>query len=591
MPTEIAASRPSTLRLTVACDLREVRPAAQEVAAFLAAHGCNGDEMTACGLALVEACNNAIQYAPSESRSSPIRIEVCITDDIIECRVADRTQGFEWPKEISLPEPGSESGRGLFIIHSVSDQAGYLRGQDQNVLFFRHARTSRPSDNHQVERDAILEQMVEELSSCYESLAAIFRHSAATHEAAQLKTFAQNLLQDVQRIVGADWFVLRLASADQAALNVFAQSHNELELQPIALAWGEGAAASPEAQAVASRRPVWFDGSPASSPQSPTQAESSGMVHPIFSGDTLVGTLAIGRHAASGAANPLRGPAIFTASQTNVISTLTDFLAIQVVKARFHEEQMAAHATARELEIAHHIQSSLLLKELPRLSGIQLVAHCENARQVGGDFYDVLPAGEDALLLVIADVMGKGIPAALFAATLRTALRASPELFTQPAKLLQRANQLLFEELSSVDMFITAQVALLSTLENRLVVASAGHCPLLFHSEASPECQAIAPDGLPLGVRKRTAFEEFSLSLPRQFALLLCTDGLSEAANAEGRHYGQQRLERWFAPTAATGGGAAAIRRDLIVEMHRFRGDLPLSDDQTFLVATRNPES
>jgi serine phosphatase RsbU (regulator of sigma subunit) len=322
---------------------------------------------------------------------------------------------------------------------------------------------------------------------------------------------------------------------------------------------------------------VWFN-----------DTASSGLAHPIFSADTIVGTLTIGRNSPGG--GPL-GPAIFTASQSNVISTLADFLAIQVLKARSHEEQMAAHATARELEIANSIQRSLLLKELPQPPGIGLAAHCENARQVGGDFYDVLHAGEDALLLVIADVMGKGIPAALFAATLRTALRSAPELFAQPAQLLTRANQLLHGELSSVDMFITAQLALLDARQNQLTVASAGHSPLLLWDGASAACQAISPEGLPLGVRFDTQFEVTNVPLRGKFTLLLNTDGLSETADANGQHYGQQQLEHWFATASRNGDDAAELSSALLAEMEHFRGNTPLADDQTFLIATRKLEN
>ena len=199
MPSEIGATRPATLRLTIPCDLNEVRPAAQAVTGFLADQGCNADEMTACSLALAEACNNAVQYAPSEALSFPVHIETLVTREAVEIRVTDHTLGFDWPAEIALPEPGSESGRGLFIIHSVSDRAGYLRGRDHNVLYFRHARTSRPKLVPTAANDPVTEQLIEEVSSCYESLSAIFRHSAASHEGAQLRSFTQHLLDDLRR--------------------------------------------------------------------------------------------------------------------------------------------------------------------------------------------------------------------------------------------------------------------------------------------------------------------------------------------------------------------------------------------------------
>ena len=123
---------------------------------------------------------------------------------------------------------------------------------------------------------------------------------------------------------------------------------------------------------------------------------------------------------------------------------------------------------------------------------------------MGGDFYDVLKINAHSALLVIADVMGKGIPAALFAAMLRTLIRAAPELTPQPAALLERVNRLLFPELSGMDMFITAQLAYVDAKARRLVVAGAGHCPL---AVATPTgVKTFSPEGMPLGIKQDTGF-------------------------------------------------------------------------------------
>ena len=134
---------------------------------------------------------------------------------------------------------------------------------------------------------------------------------------------------------------------------------------------------------------------------------------------------------------------------------------------------------AHELEIARGIQQSLLPRTFPKLRGFEISGFCLSARQVGGDFYDVIAPEPGKALLVVADVMGKGIPAALFGATLHTLIRAAVESTFQPAALLKRVNRLIFDDLSRVDMFITASVALVDTFEETISVANAGHCPLL----------------------------------------------------------------------------------------------------------------
>src|SRR5690349_4433642 len=153
---------------------------------------------------------------------------------------------------------------------------------------------------------------------------------------------------------------------------------------------------------------------------------------------------------------------------------------------------------ANELAIARAIQASLLPKEFPKLPGFGLAGYCQSARQVGGDFYDVLPLSDTRALLVVADVMGKGVPAALFAASLRVLVRSLVERKLRPHELLRRINRQMYEELSSVDMFITAQFVEIDTACRVLRVANAGHCPLLASDGCGPT-QVIAPDGLPLG--------------------------------------------------------------------------------------------
>ncbi len=602
MGSEHGASRPAVLRLTLPCDLAEVRAAAQEVASFLITQGCDENERMTCGLALVEACNNAIRYAPPASLGLPVIIEAITTDQTIEVRVLDHTHGFDWPKHITLPPPDSESGRGLYLIHSLTDRSGYLRGQGENILHFSRQRTSAPlvivpattDDEIKVtlaENDRVISQMVEELSSCYESLSAIFRHSVATPEAGKLKLQSARLLNDLLQIVGAEWFLLRLASDDHAELVIFAASDASLELGPLQVV----AAAAPlncaEIEAALSRQEVWFDTRTPGGvidPLARAKPAAQGLIHPFYAGEKLLGTLAVGRSVTQNSTFDPQTSSVFTAGQAGVIRTLADFLAIQVVNARHQEEQMQAHAMSRELEIAKNIQRSLVLKQLPQVPGLDIAAHSENARLVGGDFYDALPVGDASLLLVIADVMGKGVPAAMFAAILRTALRAAPDVLQQPAELLRRANRLLFDELSVVDMFITAQLVLVNPRERTLTIASAGHCPLLVSTNQSPGFAAISPEGMPLGIQAEGIFQEETISLGESFRLLLYTDGLSEALNTDGKRYGQENVECWFAATAVQCRTAEEVKTALADEMKRFRGTRPLNDDQTFLTVTNH---
>ncbi len=298
-------------------------------------------------------------------------------------------------------------------------------------------------------------------------------------------------------------------------------------------------------------------------------------MHPFYFGDTLIGTLTLGKTVS-------RTP--FTAAQTNVVHTFADFLAIQIVNARFQEEQVNSLLVARDLQIAKNIQRSLLLKTLPQLPGFGLAGYCESARQVGGDFYDVIKLSDNSLLLIIADVMGKGIPAAMFAAILRSLLRALPELTSQPSALLSRVNRLLFDELSDVDMFITAQLVYVDVRERRLITASAGHCPLLLAVANDSQVKTLSPEGMPLGILPDTTFTDESAVLANRCRVLLYTDGLTEARNGQGDLFGQERLIEWLRQSALSQHTAEELKESLVAELTKFQANTSLKDDQTFLI-------
>jgi serine phosphatase RsbU (regulator of sigma subunit)/anti-sigma regulatory factor (Ser/Thr protein kinase) len=577
------------LRLSLACDLAEVLPAIRAVRGFLAEQGLVEKELAACELALAEACNNAINYATDAAKTQPVEVEAICNTAGIELRVNDHTPGFVWPKRIELPGAESERGRGLFLIQSLMDSAEYFRGGQENVLRLRKRRVSpgggatallslEEVSRKLAESEQIISDMAEELSSCYESLSAIFRYSAEQGKTISLQDFSRRLLSDLLRIAAADWFVLRLVPQEQSRLVAFTGSEAALDLEPLDFLNPALVIDSAEVRSAAHRVDIWFDHQKplsAADPLARAKPDSLGLVHPFYFGDTLIGTLTLGKTVS-------RTP--FTAAQTNVVHTFADFLAIQIVNARFQEQQVNNLLVARDLQIAKNIQRSLLLKTLPQLPGFGLAGYCESARQVGGDFYDVIKLGDNALLLIIADVMGKGIPAAMFAAILRSLLRALPELTNQPSALLSRVNRLLFEELSDVDMFITAQLVYVDVRERRLITASAGHCPLLLAVANESAVRTLSPEGMPLGILPDTTFTDETAVLSKNCRVLLYTDGLTEARNGQGDLFGQERLIEWLRQSAAQQRTAEELKEHLVTELVKFQENTSLKDDQTFLI-------
>jgi serine phosphatase RsbU (regulator of sigma subunit) len=397
-----------------------------------------------------------------------------------------------------------------------------------------------------------------------------------------LTEFSNRLLRDLLQIAEADSVVLRLVAPDGKRLETALVLPEQNASRPVPVALADDSPPSVELRAARLRTDIWF------SPEEPLDARDplraampvgNGICHAFYVADQLVGTAALGRLAAH---KP------FTAAQVNLLHTFVDFLAIQVVNARLLAERTAAHVTRRELQIAADIQRSLLPAQLPACPPFGLAASCQSALQIGGDFYDAIPAGGGSALLVIADVMGKGVAASLFAAVLRTTVRSLRHLFGQPGELLGAVNKTLFADLSRVNMFITATMVYLDPLRGGMISASAGHCPLLW---VSPGTENFAPAqaGFPLGIEAHTAYRQTVNALPTGAAALLYTDGLTEARNRQGEFLGEIELRRLFAEAVAQTRDAEDARDFLLRRLAEFRGAAPLTDDQTLVLIRHLP--
>lgn len=221
----------------------------------------------------------------------------------------------------------------------------------------------------------------------------------------------------------------------------------------------------------------------------------------------------------------------------------------------------------------------------PSPSGVgwRWAGSCRSALEVGGDVYEVLPLSQTSILVLIADVMGKGLPAALFADSLRTLTRALAGPEVDPAELLAELNHLMFAELSDASVFITAQVAVADLAHRRLQLASAGHCPLLLCDQRG-RIGAISPNGMPLGVEADAGYQPETVLLPPLGAALFYTDGITEARDAQGRFLGQDWLEAWFSLGVRQSLPAAHLKADLLARLSAFQGSAQGADDQTFLL-------
>ena len=244
----------------------------------------------------------------------------------------------------------------------------------------------------------------------------------------------------------------------------------------------------------------------------------------------------------------------------------------------------------QELKIARSIQMSLLPQGPLQMPGLSLSGHCEPAREVGGDYYDFLPLEDDRLGILIADVAGKGTSAALYMAELKGLVLSLSRHHVSPRKMLIEANQIISKHLDSRS-FITMTYAVVDLRARTITCARAGHCPLVYvpgPDAPSRTPQVLTPEGMVLGLQFdlgdtfERILEEVTLPLGRGDLFVFYTDGISEAMNAQGDCFGDQRLVDLAELNADL--KSDDLRACILGEVHAFAGDAAQHDDMTMVL-------
>jgi serine phosphatase RsbU (regulator of sigma subunit) len=238
--------------------------------------------------------------------------------------------------------------------------------------------------------------------------------------------------------------------------------------------------------------------------------------------------------------------------------------------------------TRREIEIAWEIQRSFLPKAPPDLPGVGFSARMEPAQVVGGDFYDFIPLAGGRWGLVIADVTGKGVPAALFMAIARSLVRVYSTVHESPADLVGAVNEFVSRD-NSTATFVTLFLAVLNPAAGTLTYVNAGHDPPLFLPRGEKVPRLLKATGTPLGVLDGTVYEEKKIQVGTGDLLLLYTDGVTEAMNSTQELFGRQRLEKLVSESG--GAGAAYVLERIEDEVRSFVAGEPQADDLTLVVA------
>jgi serine phosphatase RsbU (regulator of sigma subunit) len=286
--------------------------------------------------------------------------------------------------------------------------------------------------------------------------------------------------------------------------------------------------------------------------------------------------------------NKKTGP--FTVRDERLLSVIATQAAISIENARLYEREIQQRLVNQDLTTARNIQTSFLPLLIPQIDGWDIAAYWRPMLSVAGDFYDFYQLADGRLAVLIADVSGKGVPAALFMALSVTVLRFAMGLGFSPCELLYRANDAILADQRST-MFATTFVAYLDTTSGLVQFASAGHNPtLLYRAEQAAgvkdyHCEYLNPVGVALGVFNEVSFEEQYRQMKTGDIMVFYTDGITEILDTSEEEFSEARLERLIVDNASC---TAKEIKDLIVEsVAKFSQDGTPYDDETLVIVKR----
>jgi sigma-B regulation protein RsbU (phosphoserine phosphatase) len=257
---------------------------------------------------------------------------------------------------------------------------------------------------------------------------------------------------------------------------------------------------------------------------------NSEMVAPIISNNEVIGVFDLESDELNAYSN----------DDLEVLMLLASQVAIIIEKVMLHDQLIEKQRLETQLEVARQVQLELLPARDPELEGFDISAYNFPTEEVSGDYYDWVRIYDDQIGIVIADVSGKGVPAALLMAFLRASLRAATHIGYAPHISMTKVNYLLWESIER-NQFVTAFYGILDATNRTIAYSNAGHNPALL-MEADGTARFEERGGVPLGMFRDTRYYEYFENIEPGQLLVLYTDGVTEAMNLAGEEYGRDRL-------------------------------------------------
>jgi sigma-B regulation protein RsbU (phosphoserine phosphatase) len=296
----------------------------------------------------------------------------------------------------------------------------------------------------------------------------------------------------------------------------------------------------------------------------------SEMIAPIISNDEVIGVFDL-------ESDELNA---YSDDDLEVLMMLASQVAIIIEKVMLHEQLIEKKRLEGQLEVARQVQLELLPARDPELPGYDISAYNFPTEEVSGDYYDWVPIYDDQIGIVIADVAGKGVPAAILMAFLRASLRAATHIGYATHISMAKVNFLLWESIER-NQFVTAFYGILDAQKGTLAYSNAGHNPPLLVNAAG-KAKFIEKGEQPLGMFRETRYHEYHLEFEPGDVLVLYTDGATEANSPSGEEFGRERLAQAVKDNYDR--PARELIAGLQMEILKWTNNVGSHDDVTFFV-------
>ena len=271
----------------------------------------------------------------------------------------------------------------------------------------------------------------------------------------------------------------------------------------------------------------------------------------------------------------------FTEDDKRLLAIIASQSAQILENARLYEEEQKKMVMEKELIAAREVQMNLLPTELPHVANFEFAAKTIPAQEIGGDFYDIIRVDDRSYEIVIADVAGKGLPAALLATFGKGVLYAQALQHTSPMQHIQQSNLILRRSIPK-HSFITMLLAIVKPEEKSITFSNAGHCYPLYYRHKMQTTEVFAVRGMALNITNTIQCEEQTITMEPDDCIILYSDGVTEAINNQQEMFGLEHLQAVITQHAHN--SAESLVEKIVDEITSFAKDMPQYDDITLLV-------